>query len=690
MKQYRFTVTAIAAATVMLAACGGSDNETDEETDNGTRPVISARSNFDVTQIDKSIPACQDFNAHVNRKWADSIEISDDASSIDQFAELSEQSQAVQRQIAQNGGSDPYSQLVSSYYRVALDEAAPDRAGVTPLIPQFAKIDAIRDTASLAAYLTGSAGDGRAILFKASAAPGFADATRHIAMLAPARLSLPTRDTYLDPAQAETREAFVASAARSFELTGMPQGDAHAAARKVLDFETRLATVSPTEEQSNEPGGVKDMVSIPEANRLTPPLDWNAFFRAQGVSSPESFAMPHQAFYSELGKMMTSVPLDQWKAALRYSLIHAASKYLSRALREEEFNFYDKTLKGMQAEQERPDQILAGFSQEDGILSRAMGAAYAGKAFSPAAVAATQVIVNDMRAAFRARLRASEWLSPQTTARALEKEQAMVFKIGAPKDGPDVSQLKLPGTSYFNNAMAVLAFDHKTEMARIGKAVDRDEWSIGPHIVNGTYSPQDNSVVLTAAILQPPYLDLKADPALNYGGIGTVIAHEITHGFDTAGSKFDAAGNESDWWQNGDKARFEARVARLNRQFDAYEVLPGLRVNSALTEVENIADLGGLSTARDALALRLAREPSADRPVDGYTQQQRYFLAWARNWRNKATEATIRDDVATDVHAPGKFRANGPVSNLPSFAAAFACAPGAPMARLPEDRVTIW
>jgi putative endopeptidase len=671
MKEFRYSITAIAAATLMLAACGGSDNSSPSG-------VVSTPSTFDVTQIDKSVSACDDFDAHVNRKWAAATQIPDGESSVQQFSLLKTQSNAVQLDIAQHGGPDEYSKVIADFYRVALDEAAPERAGAAPLAGQFAKIDAIKDTASLAAYLTASAADGRATLFQAGPSPGFEDSSRNIAAVRPGKLSLSSRDAYLDPAESKKRDDFVHSVARAFELTGMTASAAATAARQVLEFETKLANASPTEEELNDPPGIEGMISIAEANRLTPHLDWNAYFRAQGVTPPVSFSMPFRDFYSEVDEMIGTVPLDQWKAALRYSVIKSASTYLPKAFRES----------GDMAGLSRPQLILNEFS--DGVLSQVMGAAYARKAFSPTTAAAAEALVNELRVAFRARLQKSDWLSPETVKRALEKEQAMTFKIGAPKNGPDISQLKLPGSSFYDNAMAVLRFEHQRAMSQIGKATDREEWPTAPQTVNATYSAQDNSVVITTAILQPPFFDPKADPALNYGGIGAVIAHEITHGFDTSGSKYDAQGNETNWWQDSDKARFKERVDKLDRQFAAYEVLPGLRVNSTLTEAENIADLGGMNTAFDALNARLAREGAADQMIDGYTQQQRFYLAWARNWRNKATEEDIRENIVTDSHAPEKFRANGSVSNTPSFAAAFACKPGSPMARTQEDRVTIW
>jgi putative endopeptidase len=678
MNTSRLSITAIAAAAFALAACNGSNNDSS---------VVSTRPSFDATEIDKSISACQDFNAYVNRKWTDAAQIPADASRLTTFSMLEKKSSEVQLEIAQKGGADVYSKLVQDFYRVAADEAASERAGGAPLAPQLAKIDAIRDTAGLSAYLNGPVGDGRAALFLMRPFAGDIDPTVNVLSVVAMALSLKSREPYLNADARPTRDAFVASVTRSFMLTGMSADAAGAAAQKVLAFETKLAEATPAASEDNPDDSGE--ISLARANQISPNFDWTAFFKAQGVTPPATIKLSSQKWFAAMDGMIKSVPLDDWKQALRYAVIRSASKYLSKAFRDEDFNFYGKTLEGLAAQPALSTRILDNINNTE-VLGKAMGVPFQAKTLTPETVAATEAMVKDIRAAFRARLAKSVWLAPQSIQRALAKEEAVLFKIGGPKSGPDISGLKLPGTSWYDNATAVSKFDAHRSMLQVGTKVDRNIWYFSPQDVQGAYSPTENSIQLTAAILQPPFFDAKADLAMNYGALGAVIGHELTHGFDSEGSRHDATGALADWLQPNDHAEFDARVARLARQYDAYEALPGLHLNGKLTERETTADSGGVNTGRDALVARLAREPSADKAIDGFTQQQRYYLAWARIWRQKMTPEYVRSQVATDPHPIGRFRVIGPVSNMPEFAQAFSCKTGDPMVRTPEDRVTIW
>jgi putative endopeptidase len=390
-------------------------------------------------------------------------------------------------------------------------------------------------------------------------------------------------------------------------------------------------------------------------------------------------------FHQELSRMLADVPVAQWKHYLRFRLVDAASPYLSDPFVNERFEFYSKTLGGQQQLQPRWKRVLGTLESGAG---EAMGQLYVQVAYPPEARARMDELVSNLLQGLKGRIEKLPWMSDATKARALEKWAAFTPKIGYPVKWRDYGALATSRDSYFGNVAAARAFNYQWEIGKIGKPVDKTEWHMTPQTVNAYYNPQQNEVVFPAAILQPPFFDPKADDAYNYGGIGAVIGHELTHGYDDQGSRFGPTGNFEQWWTPQDAKQFESRTGLLVKQFNNYEVAPGLKVNGRLTLGENIADLGGLSIAYDALQKATAGKP--DEPIDGLTRDQRFFYGWAAAWRQNMRPEALRLQVASNEHAPDSTRAMGAPANLAAFATAFGCKEGDPMVNAGAKRVEIW
>jgi len=457
----------------------------------------------------------------------------------------------------------------------------------------------------------------------------------------------------------------------------------------VMALETRLASASLVPTELRQPENRYHYVSLADANKVTPHFDWVAFFKAQGAEVKDGFSLSQPKFFAEFDKMLADVPLHDWQAYLRFHAIDEAAPYLSTPFQQEDFAFNAQTLNGQKEMKSRRKRPLDAV---EGGMGMALGQLYVAQTFSPESKVRAQQLVADLRAAYKARIENLPWMSNATKQKALEKWASFTPKIGYPDQWRDWTGLAIkPASSYFENVQAADKFNYDYMVGKIGKPVDRTEWGMTPQTVNAYYSPQKNEIVFPAAILQPPFFSAKADDALNYGGIGAVIGHEMGHGYDDQGSKFDAQGNNSNWWTDEDRKAFDERTGKLAEQFNGYEALPGKFVNGKLTMGENIGDLGGLNAAYDALQMALARNPAeAKSKIDGYTQDQRFFLNWARVWRGSIRPEAQLTLLNTDPHAPAQFRAIGAPSNMPAFAQAFQCKVGDKMVREGDKQVKIW
>ncbi len=660
----------------------------------------AASSHFDVTEIDGKISPCSDLNGFVNSKWVATHPIPADRTRWGSFDMLREDSLNVQRKIVESAAKNAakaapgsIEQKIGYLYASGMDEAAIDKAGYDPIKPQLVRIDGLKNSADIIGYITDSYAHGEPLLFRFSGNADFKDSNRQIAYAGQGGLGLPTADYYSKPDFAKIRDAYLAHIAKLLEMTGTSAADAQAQAKSVLAFETRLAAASLLPVELRKPGNRYNYVSIADADKATPHFEWARFFAAQNANVKDGFSLSHPKFFTAMDAMLADADTSQesrsqWQAYLRYHAIDNASAYLSRPLVQEDFAFHDQTINGQKEIEARWKQVLA--TVEDG-MGMALGQLYVTDNFSPTSKQRAQELVANLRAAYKTRIEHLEWMSDATKQKALEKWATFVPKIGYPDKWRDWSGLHIAQGDYFANVLAADKFDYDYEIAKIGKPVDRTEWGMTPQTVNAYYSAQKNEIVFPAAILQPPFFDAAIDDALNYGGIGAVIGHEMGHGYDDQGSKFDAQGNNINWWTDADRKAFEARTAKLGAQFDGYEPLPGKHVNGALTMGENIGDLGGINASYTALQMALSKnQAEAGKSIDGYTEDQRFFLNWARVWRGNVLPEAQLTLLNTDPHAPARFRAIGAPSNMPEFAQAYQCKAGDPMVRDEEKRVRIW
>ena len=645
---------------------------------------------FVLADLDTGKNACADFGGYVNGKWQAANDIPGDRSSWGAFDMLDERSIAVQRQLAQQAADDAHAagieKIVGDFWSTGMDDAKINAQGIAPMKDRLDAIDALADKDGVADYLRTSAAKGENVLFGFGSSPDFKDSTMNMAYASQGGLGLPDRGYYFDKDKKDKLDAYQAHIAKVLALSGVPAADAANQAKSVLAFETRLAKASKSREEMQRDVSIYyNPVTLADADKLTPNFPWTTFFQSQGVAAPAKFSLAMPAFHEEVSRMLADVPVADWKAYLRFHAVDEASPYLSEAFVQENYDFYNKTMRGQKEQKERGKRVLRAI---DGNVGEALGQMYVKVAFPAESKARMEALVQNLRTALKARIEKLDWMSPETKAKALEKWAAFTPKIGYPDKWRDWTGLATSRDSYIGNVLAANEFNYKWDLGKIGKPVDRTEWGMSPQTVNAYYNPMQNEVVFPAAILQPPFFDPKADDAANYGGIGAVIGHEMTHGYDDQGSRFGPSGNFENWWTPADAKGFASRTDKLVSQFSGYEAAPGLKVNGKLTLGENIADLGGLATAYDAMKQATAGTP--DPMTDGLSRDQHFFINWATVWRSKYTPDYLKVIVNTNEHAPPDFRAIGAPSNLPAFAAAFSCKAGDAMVRATDKQVVIW
>jgi len=657
--------------------------------------AAAATDTFNIQDLNSKIDPCSDFNGFVNAKWVAANPIPADRTRWGSFDALREDSLKAQRIIveaaaksAADAKAGSIEQKIGYLYATGMNEAAIDKAGFDPIKPQLARIASLKTPADIATYISDTYAQGTPVLFRFGGNADFKDSDKQIAYAGQGGLGLPTPDYYTKPDYEKIRVAYVEHIARLLQLTGVSAADAKTQADAAMKFETRLAAVSLPPTEMRKPENRYHFISIADADKVTPHFDWAAFFKTQHADVTDGFSLSQPAFFGEVDKMLTDVPAAQWQAYLRFHAINNAAAYLSKPFQQEDFAFNKSTLNGQKEMEVRWKISLATVNESMGM---ALGELYVAKNFSPDSKQRAEQLVNNLRAAYKSRIENLAWMSAATKQKALEKWATFVPKIGYPDKWRDWSGLQLTPDNYFANVHAADKFNYDYMVGKIGKPVDRTEWGMTPQTVNAYYNSQKNEIVFPAAILQPPFFSATADDALNYGGIGAVIGHEMGHGYDDQGSKFDAKGNNVNWWTDADRKAFEERTAKLAAQFNGYEALPGKFVNGQLTMGENIGDLGGLNAAYDALQMALKSNPKeANEKIDGYTQDQRFFLNWARVWRGNIRPEAQLTSLNTDPHAPAQFRAIGAPSNMAAFAQAFQCKAGSNMVRASDKQVKIW
>jgi putative endopeptidase len=654
----------------------------------------SAARGFDLSSMDRSVKPCDDFFQFAGGSWLKNNPIPASRARWGNFDLLRTHNEEVLHEIleaaAKNHAAEPGSndQKIGDFYATCMNTDAIESAGLKPLEPDFERIAAIKNVEELQAEITRLQVEGVNSGFAFGSIQDFKDSTKVIGAVFQSGLGLPDRDYYTktDDKSAKIREQYVAHVAKMLSLAGDDAGTVDAEAKTVMALETKLAESSLTRVETRNPDNIYHPTTLTQLKTDTPSFSWEKYFHQIGYPAIDSINVGQPVFFKAFNGMLTETPLADWKVYLRWHLVHAAAPGLPSAFVDEDFNFFGKTLTGTLEILPRWQRCVRSTDHE---LGEALGQVYVKKVFPPESKARALEMVHNLIAALREDLSTLDWMGPETRQQARIKVDAIALKIGYPDHWRDYSAYKVARTSYAENVRQGNDFEFHRDADKIGKPLDRTEWDMTPPTVNAYYNPSLNEIVFPAGILQPPFYDAKRDDALNYGGMGAVIGHEMTHGFDDQGARFDAQGNLKNWWTPEDLKNFQARSQCIIDQFDGFEVEPGLHENGKLVVGESIADLGGLTIARAAFERTLAGKP-APKDIDGFNAEQRFFLGFSQIWFGAARPEQQRVLAATDPHPLQRFRVDGPLSNMPSFSKAFGCSAGSPMVRGEKTRCQIW
>jgi putative endopeptidase len=692
----------LAALIVGAAAALPAQQTAGSPPSTGASPMVHG---IDRADLDTACAACSDFYAFATGGWRANHPVPGAYPRWGSFDVLQEHNREVVRDVleeaakeATGGASGPHAgsggetapntstEKVGLFYASCMDTVATEAAGMTPIKPELARIAAVATPAEFrreAAHLQSMRGN---ILFGVASQQDLKDSRQVVLQLSQGGLGLPDRDYYLktDSASAAIRAAYVAHIARALTLAGDDSAMASDEAGRVMAIETSLARIARPRTERRDPYAIYHPMPLAEAEQLAPHADLAVWLPEAGVPHVTSVNVADPDFFRSLDTLLTTVPIGDWRTYLRWHFLAAAEPWLDSRFVAEDFRM-ESVLTGTKQMLPRWQRCVRITDQS---MGEALGQAYLARAFSPEAKARALAMVRNMEAVLRDDLGTLSWMSPATRQQAIAKLDAYLNKVGYPDTWRDYSKLDVSRRPFVQNFLAAADFDFARRINKIGRPPDRMEWTMSPPTVNAYYNPSINEVVMPAGILQPPFFDPQAPDAVNYGGIGAAIGHEMTHGFDDQGRKFDAQGNLHDWWTADDAKGFQERAQGIVDQFNNYTVNDSLHVNGKLTQGENIADLGGLKIAYAALERSLANKP---RKMDaGFTPEQQFFLSWARIWATTSRPEFARNLILTDPHSPGRWRVNGPLSNMPEFAAAFKCQPGDAMVRPADKRVSIW
>jgi putative endopeptidase len=666
----------IMALTVLLAVCASA---------------FAQSKGFDTSRMDTSIEACTDFFEYANGSWLKNTSIPASESRWGTFNILGDNNNSILKDILENAsktksaaGTD--SQMIGDFYSSCMDEAKIEKAGAKPLKSYFKQIDKINTTEDLQRQIALMHKAGLPAVFGFGSGADLKNSSMVIVNAGQGGLTLPNRDYYTkeDAKSVETRQKFMEYMTNMFKNLGDKPETASANAKTVMDIQTRLAKASLSSVELRNPDSRYNKVSLAAAQEITPNLSWTNYMTTRGVPTVTEFNIGQPVFFKEVSAMMKEVPLENWKTYLRFMTVNATASGLSKKFADENFNFFGKYLSGTKEQQPRWKTCVQA---TDGTLGEALGEEYIKRAFKPEARARMNELIDNLLAAMKDRVSNLEWMSDTTKIQAQKKLSTFKRKIGSAEKLRGYKGLTIDDKSYAGNIMRVREFQVRRNLEDINQPVDRARWNFSPPTVNASYSGVNNDITFPAGILQPPFFNAEADDAINYGAIGGVIGHEISHGFDDSGSRFDADGNLKMWWTSEDRTKFEERAACVVKQFGEYEVQPGLFINGKLTLGENIGDFAGLTVAYDAYKKSLAGK-SRPENIDGFTPEQRFFLGWAQVWAGKYTPEAERLQVETNPHSLPRWRVNGPLSNMPQFKEAFGCKDESAMVR--KDVCLIW
>lgn len=651
---------------------------------------------INVNFMDKKVSPKEDFFKFVNGGWLAKNTIPADRGSWGSFDELRQNNDEVTLKVLKNAmqnekykeGTDQYKAML--FFNTAMDTENINKAGTTPLKPYLEKVNSIKNIADLQNYLAEALPYGMEQFFNYSVFADLKNSSINAAYLEPASLGLPGRNYYTDQDEDTKgkRVAYVKHISRMLGLLGLDNTDKRAT--KIMELETKLATAKLTKEARRDLNNIYHPKTVAELQKITPSVKWTQYFQDIKTGKFEEIIITEPKYMATVEEVFQTTPISTIKELLRWNIINSGAGLLSTELEDANFDFYGKTLNGVEKMRPREQRMLAS---TNGVLGEAVGKLYIDEVFPPEAKQKAKEMVDNILKAFGDRIDRLTWMSDTTKVKAHKKLNSFMVQIGYPDEWKDYSSLTIEdfskGGSYFQNVLNARKWNFEDNKSKLGKPVDKKEWGMAPQTVNAYYSPLFNKIVFPAAILQPPFYDYKADDAVNYGGIGAVIGHEISHGFDDSGARFDENGNLKNWWTDSDKEKFTILGKQLIAQFDAFEPYPDLHVNGTYTLGENIGDLGGVNVAFEALKNHLKKVEHPEK-IDSFTAEQRFFLSWATIWRTMMREETMRNRIKTDPHSPGMFRAFAPIQNMDAFYQAFDIKEGDKMYKKPEDRVKIW
>lgn len=674
------------AAALAMASC----KEGDKGGASGDKETIVL---LDPKNMDTMINPGDDFFLYANGTWLKNNPIPGTETRWGSFNELQENNYKALHELLDEAAADKNAaagsaaQKVGDLYRSGMDSTAIDKAGIEPLKEDFAKIDAATDAKGIMEVIAKAYVTGNGQLFGFYVGPDDKNVTKTIGQFYQGGLGMPDRDYYFnkDERSIKIREAYKKYLVTMLGLMGEDNASAEKDAADIYKLEESLAGASMTRVEMRDPYKLYNKYSIEGLNKLTPNLDWKSLFQNLNIASEDSCIVSMPKFFTEVSKQLKATPVEVWKKYLKFHMLNDAAPYLSSNIDNAHFDFYGKTISGQEEQKPRWKRVL---NVVDGSVGELLGQMYVDKHFKPEAKQRMMELVNNLQETYAERIKRLDWMSDVTKQKALAKLNTFMKKIGYPDKWKNYDVLKIEGNNYFKNVEAAAAFDYNYMISKLGKPVDKAEWQMTPPTVNAYYNPAFNEIVFPAGILQYPFFDGNADDAVNYGGIGAVIGHEMTHGFDDQGRQYDADGNLNDWWTPEDAKKFDEKANVVVKQFDGYTVLDSTHVNGKLTLGENLADLGGLAIAYEAF--KKTKQGQSDMKIDGFTPDQRFFLSWAQVWRANTRPEEMASRIVTDPHSPNLWRCNGPLSNMEEFYRAFNVKEGNKMYKPIEQRAKVW
>lgn len=662
-----------------------------------TKKINVNNPGIDLNLMDRSVKPGDDFFRFVNGTWYDRTEIPADKTRWGSFDELRQNTDNDALAILKEAASknlDPKSDQAKAVnvYKTYMDTVTRNKKGIKPLKPYLAKINAIKSVKDINALITEMTPEGGIGFYTAGVGPDAKNSKRNIVYIGLGSVGLPDRDYYIsdDKDSKEKREKYVAHVARMLTFLGEKPEDAKKNAEKVLALETEMSRPRLDRVERRDRRKTYNPMTVTELQKLTPSVNWDAYLQGVGIGKIDSLVVSQPKYMTALEDIFKANKVEDWKAYLRWTLINKSTGVLTTDIETANWEFYSKTLTGALKQRPREERAL---QVVNGTVGEALGKLYVEKKFPAEAKEKAKAMIDNVFLAFENRINNLPWMTPATRKGAIDKLRKSTVKIGYPDKWKDYSKLEIvaldKGGNYFDNMKNVARWGFAENVADLQKPVDKTRWGMSPQTVNAYYNPSYNEIVFPAAILQPPFYDYKADEAVNYGGIGAVIGHEISHGFDDSGSRYNADGNLMNWWTEDDLKQFTGLGGALAAQYSALEPLPGTFVDGKFTLGENIGDLGGVNAAYDGLQLFLNKN---GRPadIDGFTPEQRFFISWGTIWRSKMRDEAIKNQVKTDPHTPGMYRAYVPLQNVDTFYQAFGIKEGDKLYVKPENRVKIW